>query len=71
MNIAFIGLGHMGGGMAPNLVRAGHTVRASDLSADALALAGALGCATFGWSRQRPKIYVPRDSAICSGVSPR
>lgn len=42
--IAFIGLGNMGGGMAANLVKAGHTVRAFDLSADALAKAEAKGC---------------------------
>ncbi len=37
--IAFIGLGNMGGGMAANLVKAGHEVRAFDLSGDALARA--------------------------------
>jgi 3-hydroxyisobutyrate dehydrogenase len=37
--IAFIGLGHMGGGMAPNLAKAGHEVRAFDLSEEALARA--------------------------------
>lgn len=37
--IAFIGLGHMGSGMAANLVKAGHQVQAFDLSADALAQA--------------------------------
>jgi len=37
MKIAFIGLGNMGGGMAPNLVKAGHEVRAFDLSEAALA----------------------------------
>jgi 3-hydroxyisobutyrate dehydrogenase len=42
--IAFIGLGHMGGGMAPNLAKAGHEVRAFDLSADALRRAVAKGC---------------------------
>ena len=42
--IAFIGLGNMGGGMAANLARAGHEVRAFDLSADALARAAAAGC---------------------------
>ena len=42
--IAFIGLGHMGGGMAPNLAKAGHEVRAFDLSEDALALAAKRGC---------------------------
>ncbi|MBI1239321.1 MAG: 3-hydroxyisobutyrate dehydrogenase [Alphaproteobacteria bacterium] len=36
MDIAFIGLGNMGGPMARNLVRAGHAVAAFDLSADAL-----------------------------------
>ncbi len=42
--IAFIGLGHMGGGMAPNLVRAGHEVRACDLSRDAVDKAVEAGC---------------------------
>ena len=42
--IAFIGLGNMGGGMAANLAKAGHRVRAFDLSADALARAAAAGC---------------------------
>ena len=36
-NIAFIGLGNMGAPMAINLVKAGHKVKAFDLSADALA----------------------------------
>lgn len=52
MNIAFIGLGNMGGGMAANLVKAGHTVRAFDLSADALERARANGCETFGTVRE-------------------
>jgi len=47
MKIAFIGLGNMGGGMAANLVKAGHDVNAFDLSADALARAAENGCATF------------------------
>ena len=42
--IAFIGLGHMGGGMAPNLAKAGHEVRAFDLSEDALNAAVERGC---------------------------
>lgn len=37
MNIAFIGLGNMGGPMALNLHKAGHAVAAFDLSADACA----------------------------------
>jgi len=48
MKIAFIGLGNMGGGMAPNLVKAGHEVRAFDLSQAALAHAREGGCATVG-----------------------
>ncbi|KQM63218.1 3-hydroxyisobutyrate dehydrogenase [Sphingomonas sp. Leaf17] len=42
--IAFIGLGNMGGGMAANLAKHGHDVRAFDLSADALAAAEKAGC---------------------------
>jgi 3-hydroxyisobutyrate dehydrogenase len=44
--IAFIGVGHMGGPMARNLVKAGHAVRAYDLSASllkAVVEAGATG----------------------------
>ena len=44
MNIGFIGLGNMGGGMAVNLVKAGHAVRAFDLSETALAAARESGC---------------------------
>ena len=47
MKIAFIGLGNMGGGMAANLVKAGHDVNAFDLSDEALATAGDNGCTTF------------------------
>jgi 3-hydroxyisobutyrate dehydrogenase len=44
MRIAFIGLGNMGGGMAANLAKAGHEVRAFDLSEAALAKAEERGC---------------------------
>ena len=47
MKIAFIGLGNMGGGMAANLVKAGHEVNAFDLSEEALAAAKTNGCTTF------------------------
>jgi 3-hydroxyisobutyrate dehydrogenase len=46
--IAFIGLGNMGGGMAANLVKAGHEVRAFDLVEAALAKAENQGCARAG-----------------------
>ena len=42
--VAFIGLGNMGGGMAANLAKAGHDVRAFDLSQEALDRAKARGC---------------------------
>ena len=44
MEIAFIGLGHMGSGMAANLAKAGHAVRAFDLVPQAVAAAAAAGC---------------------------
>jgi 3-hydroxyisobutyrate dehydrogenase len=43
--IAFIGLGHMGGGMAPNLAKAGHEVRAFDLVSETVEKAATAGCA--------------------------
>ena len=52
MKIAFIGLGNMGGGMAANLVKAGHEVRAFDLSETALAAAHEAGCGTFGTAKE-------------------
>jgi 3-hydroxyisobutyrate dehydrogenase len=45
--VAFIGLGNMGGGMAPNLVKAGFSVRAFDLSEAALREASEKGCAIY------------------------
>ena len=44
MEIAFIGLGHMGSGMAANLAAASHRVRAFDLAGEAVARAVAAGC---------------------------
>ena len=43
-SIGFIGLGNMGGGMAANLVKAGHDVTAFDLSEAALTRAEVAGC---------------------------
>jgi 3-hydroxyisobutyrate dehydrogenase len=42
-NIGFIGLGNMGGPMAANLLKAGHTLKVFDLSKDALASAEKAG----------------------------
>ena len=44
MKIAFIGLGNMGGGMAANLVKAGHEVAAFDLAEPAIERAKGNGC---------------------------
>lgn len=52
MKIAFIGLGNMGGGMAANLVKAGHEVHAFDLAAEALDKAKGSGCRTYGTVRE-------------------
>jgi 3-hydroxyisobutyrate dehydrogenase len=41
--IAFIGLGNMGGPMAANLLKAGHTLHVFDLASEAIAQAVALG----------------------------
>jgi len=51
MRIGFIGLGNMGGGMAANLVKAGHEVHAFDLVEDAVARARAAGCTTHADAR--------------------
>ena len=52
MKIAFIGLGNMGGGMAANLVKAGHDVRAFDLNDEAAQAARGNGCETFGTAKE-------------------
>jgi 3-hydroxyisobutyrate dehydrogenase len=46
--IGFIGLGHMGGPMSANLVKAGHTVRGFDLSPTVLEVAEEHGVTTVG-----------------------
>ncbi|MEE9434602.1 MAG: 3-hydroxyisobutyrate dehydrogenase [Sphingorhabdus sp.] len=52
MKTAFIGLGNMGGGMAANLVKAGHEVCAFDLAEAALENAKSNGCAVFTDAKQ-------------------
>lgn len=50
--IGFIGLGNMGGGMAANLVKAGHEVHAFDLAEAALAHAAEAGCTPVNSARE-------------------
>lgn len=54
-SVAFIGLGNMGGGMAPNLVKAGFDVHAFDLSAEALAEAKDHGCTIYNSANEAVK----------------
>ena len=51
MKIGFIGLGNMGGGMAANLVKAGHDVHAFDLAETALGHAVENGCVRMATAR--------------------
>ncbi|MBS0362134.1 MAG: 3-hydroxyisobutyrate dehydrogenase [Proteobacteria bacterium] len=53
--IAFIGLGNMGGGMAANQAKAGHEVRAFDLSKAALEKAVGAGCVAAGSAAEAVK----------------
>jgi 3-hydroxyisobutyrate dehydrogenase len=53
--IAFIGLGHMGGGMAPNLAKTGHEVRAFDLVPEAVQHAAKGGCTAAGSAAEAVK----------------
>jgi 3-hydroxyisobutyrate dehydrogenase len=53
--IAFIGLGHMGGGMAPNLAKAGHEVRAFDLVPEAVQHSTEAGCTAAGSTAEAVK----------------
>jgi 3-hydroxyisobutyrate dehydrogenase len=53
--IAFIGLGHMGSGMAPNLAKAGHEVAAFDLVPEAVEKAKQGGCGAAGSAAEAVK----------------
>ncbi|NYS61448.1 3-hydroxyisobutyrate dehydrogenase [Vreelandella salicampi] len=53
--IAFIGLGNMGGPMAANLAKAGHEVRAFDLSSKALDEAKSQGCSVANSAQEAAK----------------
>ncbi|KPF63115.1 3-hydroxyisobutyrate dehydrogenase [Porphyrobacter sp. AAP60] len=68
MKIAFIGLGNMGGGMAANLVKAGHEVRAFDLSEPALAAAREAGCETFATAKEACAIAEAVVSMLPNGA---
>lgn len=53
--LAFIGLGNMGSGMAANQAKAGRSVRAYDLSAEALVRATDAGCTACGSAAEAVK----------------
>ncbi|HXC79059.1 MAG TPA: NAD(P)-binding domain-containing protein, partial [Candidatus Acidoferrum sp.] len=52
ITIAFIGLGHMGGPMAANLARAGHSVTGFDVVPQALTVAASNGISVAGSAEQ-------------------
>lgn len=56
--IAFVGLGNMGGPMARNLVKAGHTVRGFDMVAKNVAAAGAVACKSAAEAAKGAEIVV-------------
>ena len=56
--IGFIGLGHMGGPMAANLAKAGHTVLGFDLAPEALAAATAAGVTVVAAAKDAAKADV-------------
>ena len=65
--IAFIGLGNMGGGMAANQAKAGHSVAAFDLSEAALERARTVGCSPVGSVAEAVK-HADVDDAFLSLV---
>ena len=73
-NIAFIGLGNMGGPMAANLVKAGHKVTAFDLVAASRDQAKADGAAIaessvgFRQGRRRRHHHAARGQACAVGL---
>ena len=64
--IAFLGLGHMGGPMAANLVAAGHTVRGFDPVPAAKEVAASKGAQIFDSAAQAvdPTLDPPPTPAI-------
>jgi 3-hydroxyisobutyrate dehydrogenase len=67
--IAFIGLGHMGGPMAANLVKAGHNVRGFDLTAASLELARENGISTVASVAEAVSGCRHRDHHAAGGAS--
>ncbi len=68
MDIGFIGLGNMGGGMAANVLRAGHSLRVHDLQRDA---ATPLLEAGAGWADTPAELAAASDIVLTSLPGPR
>ena len=72
--VAFLGLGHMGGPMAANLLAAGHTVRGFDPVPAAKEVAANKGAqihwddATFAEYIKDPKAKVPGTKMVFPGL---
>ena len=67
-SIGFIGLGHMGGPMAANLVKAGYTVSGFDLSQPSLEQARENGVTVARRLPRRPRASTP-SSPCCRPVT--
>ena len=70
--VAFIGLGNMGGGMAANLAKAGHEVRAFDLARPALDRAVEHGCteaASAVEAEAQAAGYTMVDAPVSGGIA--
>ncbi len=68
MDIGFIGLGNMGGGMAANVLRAGHSLRVHDLQREA---ATPLLEAGAGWADTPAELAAASDIVLTSLPGPR
>ncbi len=68
MNIGFIGLGNMGGGMAANVLRAGHALTVHDLRRDAATPLLESGAA---WADTPAELAVASDIVLTSLPGPR
>ena len=67
--VGFIGLGNMGGGMAANLAKAGHQVRAFDVSEEALKSAEQIaGMAPLAAIATKEQVNAAYEMSLAQGI---
>ncbi len=64
MNVGFIGLGNMGGGMAANIVKAGHAMVVHDVSDKAVAALVAQGATKV----ESPRAVAAQSEVVCTSL---